>query len=97
MTQKSCVSTQVHPVVAVPLILTWFSYIVQYVKHTYGGNACTTQRRKTSIHASSVEYLALTKTSREVEIAEEQSLAKQGRETTLWPLFLLFYFLFQNQ
>lgn len=32
-TKEAAVSTQAHPVVAVPLILTWFSYIVQYVKH----------------------------------------------------------------
>lgn len=39
---------------------------------------------------------AVTKASRGIKIAEEQILAKQERETTLWSLFLLFYFSFQD-
>lgn len=87
---------QVHPVVAVPLILTRFRYIVQYVKHMYEGNTCTTQRRKNSICASSAQYPAVTKTSSGLKIAEKQTLAKEGTETTLWSPFLSFYFLFQD-
>lgn len=62
---------QVHPVVAVPLILTWFSYIVQYVKHMYKGNTWSTQRRKNSICASSAQYPAVAKNSSGLKIAEE--------------------------
>lgn len=93
-TKEAAVSTQGHPVVAVPLILTWFSYIVQYVKRTYESNTWTTQRRNNSICASNVQYPAVTKTSSGLKIAEEQILAKEGRETTLRSPLLLFYFLF---
>lgn len=82
-TKEAAVPMQVHPVVAVPLILTRFRYIVQYVKHMYEGNTCTTQRRKNSICASSAQYPAVTKTSSGLKIAEKQTLAKEGTETTL--------------
>lgn len=45
-TKEAAVSMQVHPVGAVPLILTWFSFVVQYVKHMYEGHTCTTQRKQ---------------------------------------------------
>lgn len=83
-TKEAAVSMQVHPVVAVPLILTWFSYIVQYVKCMYKGNTWTTQRRKNSICASSSQYPAVTKNSSGLKIAEEQILAKEARETTVF-------------
>ena len=82
---------QAHPGAAVPLVLTWFSYSVQYVKHTYEGNTwTTTPRKKNSICASTVRYPAVTKTSSGLKTAEEQILAKDGRETTLWCPCLLF-------
>jgi len=83
-TEEAAVSMQAHPGAAVPLVLTWFSYSVQYVKHTYEGNTWTTTPRKTnSICASTVRYPAVTKTSSGLKTAEEQILAKDGRETTL--------------
>ena len=82
-TKEAAISMQLHPVAALPLILTWFRYIIQDVKDTYEGNTRTTQRRKNSICASSAPYPAVTKPSSGLKIAEEQILAKEGRETTL--------------
>lgn len=83
------------PVGAVPLILTWFSYIVQYVKRTYKGHTCTTQRTENRICASSVQYPAVKRTLNGLKNAEEQSYLGKTRERNQFmiPLSIILFFI----
>lgn len=91
------------PVGAVPLILTWFSYIVQYVKCTYKGHTCTTQRREnicaSSICASSVQYPAVKRTLNGLKNALEQSYLGKSRERNhfMIPLSIILFFYSKTQ